>query len=121
MTSEPGSGTLLTDPANVETFWRRDVGRLEELREVEFLTGGVSSIVIRVTTDADAFVIKQALPQLRVDAAWYARPERSLIEARCGMALADLVPGAVPEVIATVPSRNAFVMRSAPPATETWK
>ena len=121
MTSQRGSETLLTDGASVEAFWRRDVGRQEELRDVEFLTGGVSSIVIRVTTDADAFVIKQALPQLRVEAAWYARPERSLIEARCATVLSDLVPGAVPEVIATVPSRNAFVMRSAPPGTETWK
>ncbi|MFL5755108.1 MAG: phosphotransferase family protein [Chloroflexota bacterium] len=121
MTSERGSDTLLTDRASVEAFWRRDLGRPEELRHVEFLTGGVSSIVIRVTTDADSFVIKQALPQLRVEAAWYARPERSLIEARCATVLSDLVPGAVPEVIATVPSRNAFVMRSAPAGTETWK
>jgi 5-methylthioribose kinase len=121
MTSERGSETLLTDRASVETFWRRDLGRLDELREVEFLSGGVSSIVVRITTDADTFVIKQALPRLRVEAAWYARPERSLIEARCAIVLSDLVPGAVPEVIATVPTRNAFVMRSAPAGTETWK
>jgi 5-methylthioribose kinase len=121
VTSQRASDTLLTDGASVDAFWRRDVGRQEELQDVEFLTGGVSSIVIRVRTDAEAFVIKQALPQLRVEAAWYARPERSLIEARCATVLSDLVPGAVPEVIATVPSRNAFVMRSAPSGTETWK
>src|SRR5438309_9657672 len=97
MTSERGSDTLLTDVASVEAIWRGDLHRADVPRQIEFLTGGISSIVVRVTTDSDAFVIKQALPQLRVEAPWYARPERSLIEARCAIVLADLVAGPVPE------------------------
>ena len=114
-------GNQLDDRERVRGFWRTDLARTDEPREIDFLTGGVSSIVVRVVTDEGAFVIKQALPQLRVEAAWYSRPERSGIEARCALALADLVPGSVPEVVAVVPDRNAFVMRSAPAGTETWK
>ena len=121
MASRRRSEVLLADRDGVLAFWYGDLDRTDEPREVEFLTGGVSSIVVRVTTDGEAFVIKQALPRLRVAADWYARPERSLVEARCGQILSELVPGSVPEVVATVPDRNAFVMRSAPPGSETWK
>jgi aminoglycoside phosphotransferase (APT) family kinase protein len=115
------SGNLLDDRERVRAFWSGDLARTDEPARIEFLTGGVSSIVVRVMTEEGAFVIKQALPQLRVEAAWYSRPERSAIEAGCALALARLVPGSVPEVIAVVTDRSAFVMRSAPVGTETWK
>jgi aminoglycoside phosphotransferase (APT) family kinase protein len=115
------SGNLLDDRERVRSFWLGELARTDEPGRIDFLTGGVSSIVVRVMTDEGAFVIKQALPQLRVEAAWYSRPERSAIEARCALALAELVPGSVPEVVAVVADRNAFVMRSAPAGTETWK
>jgi 5-methylthioribose kinase len=114
-------GNLLDDRERVRAFWRGELARTDEPDSIDFLTGGVSSIVVRVTTDEGAFVVKQALPQLRVEAAWYSRPERSGIEARCALALAELVPGSVPEVVAIVADRSAFVMRSAPAGTETWK
>ena len=119
--SDVPSGVLLDDRERVIAFWRDDLGRTDAPRTVDFLTGGVSSLVVRVVTDEGAFVIKQALPQLRVEAAWFSRPERSGIEARCALALSELVPGSVPEVVAIVPERSAFVMNSAPPGTETWK
>lgn len=111
----------LADRVGVLAFWDQELGRPDEPHEVEFLSGGVSSIVIRVVTDQGAFVIKQALPRLRVAADWYSRPERSLIESRCGSILSELVPGFVPEIVAVVPHRSAFVMRSAPSGSETWK
>jgi aminoglycoside phosphotransferase (APT) family kinase protein len=115
------SGNLLDNRERVRAFWRGDLARTDEPDRIDFLTGGVSSIVVRVVTHEGAFVIKQALPQLRVEATWYSRPERSGIEARCALALAELVPGSVPEVVAVVADRSAFVMRSAPAGTETWK
>ena len=114
-------GVLLDDRDRVATFWRDDLGRSDVPTTIDFLSGGVSSLVVRVVTDDGAFVIKQALPQLRVEAAWFSRPERSGIEARCALALSELLPGSVPDVVAIVPERSAFVMRSAPPGTETWK
>ncbi len=119
--ADPPPGVLLDGRERVLAFWRDDLGRTDIPSTVEFLMGGVSSNVIRVVTADGAFVIKQALPQLRVEAPWYSRPERSAIEARCALALSELVPGSVPEVVATAPERSAFVMRSAPPGTGTWK
>ena len=111
----------LDDRERVRDFWRIDLARADEPQSIEFLGGGVSSIVVRVTSEDGAFVIKQAIRRLRVQADWYSRPERSAIDARCAQVLAELVPGSTPEVIAVVPRRNAFVMRSAPLGTETWK
>jgi aminoglycoside phosphotransferase (APT) family kinase protein len=121
MAADIPSGVLLDDRARVVAFWRDDLGRTDNLGSIEFLSGGVSSLVVRVVTDDGAFVIKQALPRLRVEAAWFSRPERSGIEARCAVALSELVPGSVPEVVAIAAARSAFVMRSAPPGTQTWK
>jgi 5-methylthioribose kinase len=119
--SDHPSELLLSDRPSVLAFWRDDLGRMDDPATVEFLSGGVSSTVIRVVTREGAFVVKQALPRLRVAEAWYSRPERSLIESRCASVLAELVPGSVPRVVASAPQRNAFVMESAPPGSETWK
>jgi len=89
--------------------------------QVEFLTGGVSSAVVRVSVGGGCFVIKQALPQLRVEHTWLSRPERSGIEARCAEVLGRLVPGSVPAVLRVVPEVHAFVMECAPVGSETWK
>ena len=121
MTTDLPPEAMLTDVPSVLTFWRETLGRDDVPREVEFLTGGVSSIVVRVVTDLDTYVIKQALPQLRVEAPWFSRPERSINEARAAAALGELVPGSVPETIAPATDRRAFVMRCAPPGSETWK
>jgi aminoglycoside phosphotransferase (APT) family kinase protein len=119
--NDRASDLLLNDRPSVLTFWRDDLGRTDDPATVEFLSGGVSSAVIRVVTPEGTFIVKQALPRLRVAEAWYSRPERSLIESRCAMVLAELVPGSVPQVVATAPQRNAFVMESAPRGSETWK
>lgn len=121
MVADLPSQGLLADRASVLAFWRDELGRADEPREVEFLPGGVSSIVVRLVSDSGAYVIKQALPQLRVEAPWFSRPERSAIEARAAAALFELVPGSVPEIVAMATDRNAFVMRSAPEGSVTWK
>ncbi len=88
---------------------------------IEFLSGGVSSAVVRVVAGGDCFVVKQALPRLRVEAIWLSRPERSGIEARCAGVLDRTVPGSVPRVLRVVPEAHAFVMECAPEGSETWK
>lgn len=78
----PSERSLLDDTA-VRAFLT-DVMDLEPAAaRVQSLGGGVSSVVVRVTTDEGCTVIKQALPRLRVEATWLARLERSGIEARC--------------------------------------
>jgi 5-methylthioribose kinase len=89
---------------------------------IEFLSGGVSSVVVRaVAPEGQCVVVKQALPRLRVEQEWKSRTERSLIEAACGRVLGELVPGSVPAIVRVDPSRPAFVMACAPHDAETWK
>src|SRR5436305_5892723 len=47
------------------------------------LAGGVSNRVVQVTwEDGGAWVLKQALPKLRVAVDWFSSPERILVEAK---------------------------------------
>ena len=112
---------LLTDEAAVQVFLTTSMGMDPTVASIEFLSGGVSSAVVRVASDRDCFVVKQALPQLRVEATWTSRPERSGIEARCAETLERLVPGSVPRVLRVVPEAHAFAMECAPAGSETWK
>ena len=113
--------TLLSSEDAVRDFIAGSLGLDPAGARIEFLTGGVSSSVIRVSGDGDCFVIKQALPQLRAREAWFSRPERSGIEARCAAVLAGLVPGSVLPVLRVVPDAHAFTMACAPPGSDTWK
>jgi 5-methylthioribose kinase len=89
---------------------------------VEQLTGGVSSAVFRVTWDAEAVVVKQALPKLQVRDDWTSRVERSATEARAASVLAGLLPpGSILPPMYVDERRSLFVMPSAPPGAETWK
>lgn len=113
--------TLLSSEDAIRDFLAGSLGLKPAGARIEFLTGGVSSTVIRVVVDGDCFVIKQALPQLRAGEAWFSRPERSGIEARCADVLAVLVPGSVLPVLRVVPDAHAFTMACAPTGSDTWK
>ena len=102
----------------------RDVGilRATDQAQVEQLAGGVSSAVYRVTWDATALVVKQALPKLQVSDEWTSRVERSATEARAAKVLERLLPsGAILPPVYVDEPRCLFVMPSAPLAAETWK
>jgi Ser/Thr protein kinase RdoA (MazF antagonist) len=89
--------------------------------DIEVLTGGVSSLVLRARGSTRCVVVKQALAQLRVDDEWHSRVERSAIEARCAQVLGELVPRSVPKTLAVDDARHAFVMACAPPGSANWK
>lgn len=89
--------------------------------EVSELGGGVSNIVLAVTSPRTSVVLKQALPRLRVAEEWLAKRERALAEAR-GLALAlALAPASVPRVLDVDPARCAISIELAPPGMRTWK
>ena len=111
--STTGSRRLLVDEPAARSFIAASLGMDPGTASIEFLSGGVSSAVVRVVADGDCFVVKQALPRLRVEAIWLSRPERSGIEARCAGVLDRLVPGSVPRVMRVVPEAHAFVMECA--------
>lgn len=112
---------LLSDESAVRAFLAGSLGMDAAGAEIEFLTGGVSSVVARVVTDGGCFVIKQALPQLRAQVTWLSRPERSVIEARCAEVLSRLMPGSVLDVLHVDRDENLFTMQCAPEGSWTWK
>ncbi len=113
--------TALSSEDAIRDFLAGPLGLDPVGARIEFLTGGVSSTVVRVVVGGDCLVIKQALPQLGADEAWFSRPERSGIEARCANVLAGLVPGCVLPVGRIVPEAHAFTMECAPAGSDTWK
>jgi tRNA A-37 threonylcarbamoyl transferase component Bud32 len=89
--------------------------------QVDELGGGVSNVVLAVTTDERRVVLKQALPRLRVASEWLAKRERALAEAR-GLEIAgSLAPGSSPRVLDVDPARCALTIEAAPAAWTTWK
>jgi 5-methylthioribose kinase len=74
------------------------------------LSGGVSATVVAVRGPGAALVVKQALPQLRVADEWLAPPRRAVTEAGAMRLCAALTPGAVPEVLASVPEDHVLVL-----------
>ena len=99
----------------------------------EFLGGGVSNVVVKVSYGADganALVLKQSLPKLRVEEDWFADRERIYRE-KAGL---DFVGGlrsdgdagqgsgwSVPEVVQEDRENFIFVMTAAPASGANWK
>jgi aminoglycoside phosphotransferase (APT) family kinase protein len=88
---------------------------------VEALGGGVSNIVLAVTTAQQRVVLKQALPRLRVVREWLAKRERALAEARALALAVALAPGSSPRVLDVDPDRCALTIEAAPADWLTWK
>jgi 5-methylthioribose kinase len=85
------------------------------------LGGGVSNIVLAVSTKDRALVVKQSLPRLRVAEEWLASRDRVLTEATALELAARLTPGAVPLVLDCDPERFVMVMQRAPVDWRDWK
>jgi 5-methylthioribose kinase len=86
------------------------------------LAGGVSNTVLLVETPAERFVLKQSLPQLRVDQQWLSDRSRIWREADALEALALHLPsGAVPAVIFRDDDNYLFAMSAAIRESESWK
>ena len=73
------------------------------------LAGGVSSDIWLVEAERK-FCVKRALPQLRVEAEWFAPVERSVYEAAWLKGAAKTLPQAVPALLAADPDAGIFAM-----------
>lgn len=114
--------TNMLSTATVAEHLRRR-GVLPDGREVSVteLSGGVSSVVLRVDSDDQSLVVKQALPKLRVRADWPAKRERTLSEAAALAAYHDITPSRVPELVDVDRDIMALTMRAAPRGVSNWK
>ena len=86
------------------------------------LSGGVSNTVLLAEAGGQRLVIKQSLPQLRVEAEWFCDRKRILRECDALKLLAPVLPpGTLPRVVLEDPDNYAFAMTAAPEGADTWK
>ena len=85
---------------------------LKPHEEVTFtpLTGGVSSLIVRVDTPTQSFCLKRALPQLKVAALWEAPVKRNRDEVAWLRFAAQHLPQAVPKLLGEDETDCVFAM-----------
>jgi len=90
---------------------------------IRTMAGGVSNRTVLVESPArGAFVVKQALAQLRVAAEWFADPERIHREARALECLAGLAPpGTVTRLLFEDRRQHVIGMTAVPEPHRNWK
>jgi aminoglycoside phosphotransferase (APT) family kinase protein len=126
------SGELRLMNLNVEDAaalidYLRRTGRVgaEESPQVHVLTGGVSNRTVLVERGAAAggdWVIKQALPKLRVKVDWFSDPARVHREALGLRWLEQLLPaGCVPRFVFEDYEHHLLAMAAVPIPHENWK
>ena len=117
---------LALDKLDSAGIWRylvaQGVMESESTVAVKALGGGVSNIVLMVTAAGRCLVLKQALPELRVEAYWPSRVDRALREAEALRIVAEHLPsGAVPEVQFIDEENFIYGMSCAPASATLWK
>lgn len=101
-------------------------GRIGEDEEpvVSVLAGGVSNrtVLVERTAKGEAWVVKQALPKLRVATDWFSDPERIHREALGLRWLVELVPpGAITPLVFEDHENHLLAMEAVPRPHENWK
>lgn len=88
------------------------MGLLDAQHSVTFtpLTGGVSSLIVRVDTPTQSFCLKRALPQLKVAALWEAPVKRNRDEVAWLRFAAQHLPQAVPRLLGEDETDCVFAM-----------
>lgn len=108
--------------ALVDYLRRRGILAAGEEPVVQVLTGGVSNRTVLVQrASGEAWVLKQALPKLRVPVDWFSAPERIFREALGVEWLSRLVPGSIPQPVFQDPEQYLFAMEAVPQPHENWK
>jgi 5-methylthioribose kinase len=112
----------LLDQATVVAYLKeRKIFSPESSPSVEVLTGGVSNVVLSISGEGKDFVLKQALPELRVATKWPADQRRAMVEARAIEILHNLTPQNVPQLCDVDPERFTLIMKRAPRTMTIWK
>jgi len=112
---------LLTDLSVVDYLIAKAVISSREAVHVEILTGGVSNTVLGITTNTISWVLKQALPELKVAEKWEADQRRAIVEADALRLFHTLSPKLVPELVFIDPERFVLIMERVPLESTVWK
>lgn len=100
---------------------RRDGLVRHESATLTPLTDGVSSEIYRVEDGDDTFVVKRALPRLRVRDDWTADVRRNRYEQMYIEYVAQFLPQAVPRLLPGPRDRGYFAMELLGPEFTSWK
>ena len=111
-------------PGELEAYLRT-VGRIGPAERVlvKRLAGGVSNRVMLVERQSrESWVVKQALPKLRVAVDWFSDPRRIGREALGLTHLGEMLgPDVVPRLIFLDEARHVLAMEAVKPPHENWK
>lgn len=118
-------GTLDIEQPDSLIVYLKATGRIGDAERptITVLTGGVSNRVVLVKRiTGEAWVIKQALPKLRVAADWFSNPDRIRREALALQWLKELAPsGSVPAFVFEDPTHHVLAMEAVPDSHANWK
>ena len=93
-----------------------------DVLDVEMLGWGISNTLVKVTTRKANFVLKQSLPQLRVDNEWLADRDRIYREKSCIETLSEIFGNnTIPRVYGCDIDNFLFVMSCGPNPGINWK
>ena len=107
------------------TTYLRASGRIDpqEPLDIRRLAGGVSNRTVLVRRrNGEAWVLKQALPKLRVQVDWFSDPARNEREAT-GMRWLEMLapPGAIPRLVFEDREHHLLAMEAIPEPHANWK
>ena len=85
------------------------------------LAGGVSSEIWLVTDGSERFVVKRALPRLKVRDDWFADTTRNTVEHDCLAYLYGIAPGNVPRILFRDAEVGLFAMEFLDERFANWK
>jgi aminoglycoside phosphotransferase (APT) family kinase protein len=118
---------LVVDIENSSDLLRylRESERIGEHETPTFCTlhGGVSNkTVLLKRPDGARWVLKQALPKLRVQADWFSDPARIRVEANALRYLPRITPAnTIPKLLFEDPEQHLLAMEAIPEPHENWK
>ncbi len=112
---------LLTEETVVAYLIDKGVITKDEQAEVEILTGGVSNVVLAITTAEKKLVLKQALAELKVAEKWEADQRRAIVEANAIALFHKLSPDQVPNLVFLDPERFVLILDRVPVGSTVWK
>ena len=115
------SVVLLDQDSVVDYLISKEVISASDSAQVEVLTGGVSNVVLAITTATKKLVLKQALAELAVSEKWEADQRRAIVEADAIELFNQLSPKQVPKLIFLDSERFILVLERVPVGSTVWK
>ena len=115
------STELLTEDTVVAYLIDKGIFSAADKAEVEVLTGGVSNVVLAITTSDKKLVLKQALAELKVAEKWEADQRRAIVEANAIALFHKLSPNQVPNLVFLDPERFILILDRVPVGSTVWK